>query len=245
MSPYVASSKVARSFAAAAAVMAISGAALGSNIGSLEMKFAGTGLGQNVSINVDGVVTKVFAGQILFETRSGMDAGEPYNALTLPTFCIEPTQFVQSNWRSYTISTPSSAPSPMMDAQRAVALNFATAHFYAQQSAGIVDSAAAAGFQIALWEIIRDFDGEAGRSSLDLNGGTFKATHTSGVNLSGSVSNWASTFLDVATSSSYFDGSPAYVLHSATSQDQIIPSPGAMAVACVGMLAFGCRRRRG
>lgn len=216
-------------------------------IGSLEMKFLGTGLGQNVRIDRgDGSdPINVFAGELLFETRAGEGVGEWIGAITLPTFCVEPTQMVQSNWRSYDISATEFAPTPMMDSLRAMAINSAASYFFAQRAMGGVDSAAAAGFQIALWEIVRDFDPDSGRASMDISAGSFVATNTSGGALPANVRSWASQVLDIAASATGFDGQTAWVLSSPTSQDQIIPAPGGAALAGVGVLIFSSRRRRG
>lgn len=231
-------------FAAVAAAFAVTGAASGSYIGAIEMQYVGKGLGSSVRIDTGSGVQNVFAGEILYTTRSGTGAGAIYDAITLPAFCIEPTQQVQTGWLSYAITDPDSAATPMMTAQRAAALNGVVDYFYSQRAAGMIDNAAATGFQVALWEIIRDFDDNSGRASLDLAGGTFKATKTDGTALASNVSDWASLFFDVASSSQSFDGSPAFVFHSATSQDQIIPVPGGMTLACLSLMAFASRRRR-
>ena len=243
MSKYTASSVTHRCAAGAAALSLFAGAAHGSNMGTLEMNFVGTGLGQSVRIDVDGSAKTVFAGEIHFQTRNGVDLGAQFDAITMPTYCVEPTQTVQSGWRTYEVTVPETSAAPMMDLARSIAINNAAAFFYSQRAAGMIDSAAAAGFQVALWEIMRDYDGNAGRSSLDVTGGTFKATQTNGTALATTVSNWVGQFLDAASASS-FDGQTSYVLHSATSQDQIVPGPGGMSLAYMSLLIFAGRRRR-
>lgn len=244
MSRYTSVSSIVNRVAVGAAALSLfAGAAHGSYIGTLEMNYVGTGLGQSVRIDVGGSVKTVFAGEIRFETRNGVDAGAQFDAITMPTFCVEPTQTVQSGWRTYEVTVPETSAAPLMDLARAVALNNASAYFYSQRAAGAIDSAAAAGFQVALWEIMRDYDGNAGRSSLDITGGDFKATQSNGTALATSVTNWVGQFLDAASASS-FDGQTSYVLHSATSQDQIIPGPGGMSLAYMSLLLCAGRRRR-
>lgn len=243
MSEYAVHSRIARVVSGVLALVGASGAAWGSYIGAADMKYQGVGMGQNVRIDVGGSVQTVFAGEIVFQIRYATGAAAQFDSLTLPTFCVEPTQHVQSGWRSYALTDTDSAATPMMDAGRAEALSTVATYFYSQRSAGAIDNDAAAGFQLVLWEIMRDYDEAAGRASLDLAGGSFKATGSNGAAFSAPISNWIDQFLDVATTSA-IESPWAFVLSSATSQDQIIPGPGGMALAYAGLFMIVSRRRR-
>lgn len=224
-----------------AALLCVSGTALGSHFGTIEMKYVGVGLGGNVKIDVDGKASNVFAGEIMFQTRNATGDAAEFGAMTLPAFCVEPTQYVQSGWKSYTLTDAESAATPMMSAARASALRSALSLFVDEKAVGKITAAAATGFQIAAWEIMRDFDGGVGRASLDLTGGTFKVSATSGAALSDAVNNWATQFFDAAQSS--YKSASGFVFSSASSQDQIVPSPGSMMLFCAGFWAVSRRSR--
>lgn len=217
-------------------------AAYASFSGTIEMKYIGVGLGGHVKLDVGGNIFDAFAGEIRFQTRNATGDAAPFGSITLPAFCIEPTQSVQSDWRSYTLSDPAAASTPMMSLERAAALELAVASFMNYRATGAVTNDVASGFQIALWEIMRDYDGST-RASLDLSAGSFKAYATSGAALPSSIAAWASTFFDIAVGPA-FTGAQAFALYSPTSQDQIIPQEGAAMLAAIALLATTRRRHR-
>lgn len=222
------------------AAMALSCAAQASYSGTLEMRHTGIGSGRNIRITVNSSVFDTFAGEILFSARNGSGDAAVFNNLTLPTFCVEPTQSVQSSWNVYSITDPGNAATPAMNLDRAAALNSATASFLQQKHSGNVTNELAAGFQIAVWEIIRDYSASTGRSSLDLSVGSFQAQAVGGGTIDPTISTWAQHFLD-ATSSTV--SLAAYVFSNSSSQDQIIPNSGSSVLACLSLL-YVVRRRR-
>ncbi len=56
----------------------------------------------------------------------------------------------------------------------------------------------ATAFQLAVWEIVHDFDAGLGLASLNITGGLFRATKTDGSSLSGGVLSHLSTFFTAA-----------------------------------------------
>ncbi|MDX2114262.1 MAG: hypothetical protein SFZ24_01405 [Planctomycetota bacterium] len=224
------------------AVLSIPSAAHAGYIGALEMRYLGKGLGENVQVDVSGSIHTFFAGQLRWETRNGSGDGARFNALTLPTFCIEPTQYVGSGWIAHTISEPSAALTPMMNIDRAGALNRAVAAYVIYRDSNTVTAPLAAGFQLALWEIMRDYDALAGRASLSITTGTFKASATGGSPLNAVTAGWTDTFLNAATDPAA-EAPLAFAFSSASSQDQIIPAPNTVLLACLGLLLRPRRRR--
>jgi hypothetical protein len=93
--------------------------------------------------------------------------------------------------------------------------------------------------QVALWEVITDWDPSVGRASLDLGSGSFMA------GASPAVLAQANAFLDDAIPGLGLPVNVA-ILADGVFQDQItlVPTPGAAMVAGTGMLWMVGRRRR-
>ena len=100
----------------------------------------------------------------------------------------------------------------------------------------------AAAFQLAVWEIITDYN-PADQFALGITTGNFRATRTDGNPLSSGVMNHL-TSLFAAVGAGH-NPDTLLGLRSTTHQDQIIPvpAPGSAALAGLGLLCLAGRRR--
>ena len=226
-----------------AAIVIVALCAGSTSAGFIEMRQVGVGLGQMVKLNLSGSLSEVFAGEITHEFRNGTGDAAQYSGRTLQTYCTEITQGVTSNWAGYQCTDIDSAPvpGPAIGAAKADAILAMLTLLMGETAAGRLDAPTAAGFQIALWEVVYDFDAMMGRSSLDVAAGALMVTHTDGSALSGTVVTKSSMFMDAITGG--FDPSMSIAFVSQSFQDQIVPTPGAAALLAPGAIALLRRRR--
>lgn len=198
--------------------------------GPVLFDFEGTARGKNVKISVDGDTSNVFAGSI----KHKIDGVLAY------TFCIDPEQHTQRGVTNFEIDSfaSSSLARDGWSAKAGIVAELA-------QIAGpdVWESNAsktrAAAFQVALWEVLVDFDGTAG--SLSFSQGSFKSWNND------SVINAAEDMLDDLT----FAGADASGLMAYTHESHqdfmgyAVPAPGVLALSGMGGIALlGNRRRR-
>lgn len=218
---------------------------------TVSMKFTGTGKGQNVRINVNGAQQNVFAGQLKHQISSGVGLGADLVGDHI-TFCTDLHQYVTSTSKTFDIVPLSDVPSVAMGEEKASAIFDIYRYAAGSQLETDATQAFGAAFQIAVWEIVLDYDGSLGRSSISIGDGAFKATKTDGGILSSTIRNHISDLFDAIGS---FVGEPRadftlYGLANGGAQDQIIgtpfvplPTPGLLGLAGLGAVA-GVRRRR-
>jgi hypothetical protein len=200
----------------------------------------GTGAGRNVNVTYGTTTVNVFAGQIRL-TLSG-STGFNLNG-TWTSFCTELNQFIHINGpvRVYEVQQLSDLPIPGAG-MGAVKAN-AVARMYAATNGAQfgTNNDLAAAFQIAVWEVVNDFDGTI--DSLNVANGNFKGNSLTAA-ISGNLAALfaAASNLGGSTSSLIGIGNSSY-------QDQIldltngIPAPGALALLGVAGLV-GSRRRK-
>jgi hypothetical protein len=220
-------------------------AATSAQAGFVDMKYLGTGRGENVRATHFGTSTNVFAGQLKHRIQNGSGYDAVFNGDHL-TFCSDFFQTVTSSYKTYEVVEVDLIPSTMpMGASKASALE---ALYAASGSAALANNAAAdlaAAFQLVVWEIVTDFDGTSG--SLSMTAGDFRATKTNGNALSSAVQGHLTTLFAAAFGSS--EGGPALAgLRSGSNQDQIVmgfsvPAPATAGLMVVGLVAAGRRRR--
>ncbi len=180
----------------------------------------------DITVNGGSTTSNVRAG-LMNWTRTGGDA--PGLSPTFWTFCIELSQHVSNNQSyTYTLTAPELAPNTSpMGLSRADLLSELFGRFIAALDFSSQNQVS--GFQLAIWEIVHD-DG------LDLAAGDFQV-------LSGNTTarTMAQNYLNA------IDGTGPRVtlqaLVSNTKQDQIIPTPGAIALLGIGGLVATRRRR--
>ena len=146
---------------------------------TVDVKFLGTGNGTANWVSVKGNARYVFAGQLEHRFSNGVGQGEQIDGDFI-TFCTDLTQFVSGLTRTFTVENLEDLPQspgvlPMgADAAQAV-FDIYKAAGGAQLDPG-ADKALASAFQLAIWEIVYDYDAQAGVASLDVGDGDFRVT---------------------------------------------------------------------
>jgi hypothetical protein len=211
---------------------------------NVDMRFLDTGAGQDIKIWSDGYDGRVFAGQLIHEIRDDRERDSLSGVYT--TFCVDVHEFVNSRFKEYRVSNLTDVPDahPMSDAA-AQALNDIYAYANDAQLSESASDTFAAAFQIAVWEIVEDFDAREGVASLDINRGSFKAKKTNGWRLTGDIVDHINGLFSAIGSGARDQGLIALKSHHY--QDQIIkvvPAPMTLAgFAGVGLAATRRRRR--
>lgn len=198
---------------------------------TVDLAFINPGYGRNVTIAGPGPYTGVFAGQLKFD----MDGKE------ITTFCIEvaePVTKATTEYHVLDIAQVPGEPGPM-EQQRADALS--RLYDAAADAQFGTDHSTAAAFQVAVWEIVFDFDGTQG--SIDFNNGEFKLLGDGGYNLAGIAGAWLSGLGgNMGGGMTQLAG-----LYNDGKQDQVVmvPLPAPVAMGLAGLLAVaGVRRLR-
>ncbi|MFZ4572749.1 MAG: hypothetical protein ACOYN0_00035 [Phycisphaerales bacterium] len=148
-------------------------------------------------------------------------------ASTFNTYCVEINQHV-SGGNDYTYNVVSAAAHGFSPVQEAL-LGRLWWSYFAQINTAVESSA----FQVAVWEIALD-------SGLDFAGGGLT------INAPADTIALASSWLSAITSATYAGAAESIVvLENGSAQDQItvVPAPGVLALAGLGALAAGRRRR--
>lgn len=216
---------------------------------TVNMAFQGTGSGSNVRVTFFGnSPTNVFAGQLRHNITSA--TGQATSLLgERRTFCADFEQFVSSSSSVFTVVAPADllVRGTPMGVDRANALS----NIYSAFGNAAIDSAASntlgSAFQVAVWEILYDYNANVGLSSINLTSGNIKFTKTDGSALSSSFVNQFNAIIAGIGSGNFAGG--LLGLQSSARQDQLvfgsnlIPTPGAAAVAGLGALAMLRRRR--
>ncbi|MBM4112721.1 MAG: hypothetical protein FJ253_05000 [Phycisphaerae bacterium] len=206
---------------------------------TVSMRYDGTGAGSQVKITSALFNGNAFAGQI-HQTISG---GSSIDGSWI-TFCTDLSQHVSGSFNPFEIVTvdflPSGSP---MGAAKANAIRDLYAYAGGSQLLDSTANALAAAFQLALWEVLVDFDDSADGHALDITAGGFSATKTNGDAFSATLmSHLSSLFGAIGTVDS--SGVQLVGLSSGQHQDQIIVIPAPAALALVGAAAITRRRRR-
>ena len=211
----------------AAGILAISAGVAGADI--VQFEFLGTVAGTSMQTTLDGTRDRDgYAGSILHAV-DGVEA---------VTYCSEARQSANFGIENFDAIDPTDAFTRDAGIGRVVAeLGDIAGDAVWSTDATAIDGAA---FQIALWEIIEDYDSGVGAASIDLSSGAFISTGIqAGLDR-------AQEWLDLLQfNRADASGYTAYV--NDQYQDFIgrtIPTPGALAVAAVGAPLLVSRRRR-
>ncbi len=226
-------------------IIAIAGtiaAASAATADHIDMKFNGTGQGRNVWTSFNGNARNLFAGQLRHQVTGGEGLGAEL-AGDYNTFCADLYEYVTSSNVEYEIvplrEVPGNAP---MGADRAAAVRDLFAATGGDATLGTATKDYAAAFQIAVWEIVSDYDANVGAGSLNLSDGTFRAGQNNNTELNSGIMDHVNDLFG-AVGGSYGPATVIAVTRNGA-QDQLfaVPAP-ATAGLLLGGLAFGRRRR--
>lgn len=211
----------------------------------VDMRYLGKGAGHNVRVTNGSDSFNVFAGQLRHSFSNGTGLGEMLTGEMI-TYCIDLSQHVSSTTRNYSVLPVASAPvggAMGMDKARAVAALYDYALGVQLETSASNDIAAS--FQLALWEVIIDYNPSIGAASLDITSGQFSATRTNGTALWSGVQNILDGFFSWTDNLS-FDTTRYAAITNNSYQDQIVvvPAPGCAALAGMGLGLVATRRRR-
>lgn len=229
-----------------AAAFATAAAASIASADVVTVKYTGSGKGQNVKITLNGNSSDVFAGQLKHQISDATGFNSYLNGIWT-TFCTDLTEYVSGSNKTFNLVTIDQLMAPRPNA--ADKANALRALFAAGGAASIDPGASndqSTAFQLAVWEVITDFDPTKVNNGLSLTGGGFSAKKTNGSALASSVTNIVSGYLTAAANITTEDGSLIGIMRSGN-QDQIIkvPAPGAVALAGLGGgLIMGRKRRK-
>lgn len=231
---------------ASIAVIALAAGAV--NADTVKLKFSDTGSGRDVRMSIGNDSFNCFAGQLVhtFSNGNGAAAGLTGNMIT---FCSDLTQEVSSLLPStYTVTgvqnLPVSSGFGAMGDTKKQAIYDMYAAAGGQQMGSDADMAAA--FQIAIWEVIYDYNGNA--SSLNLASGQLKAKSTNGNALSSAITSRAGQLFSaigmnvaqtglMGLSSQYYQDQILQTL-------QLVPVPTAALAGLTGLGGLMVMRRR-
>lgn len=226
------------------AVSAVAGLAACASANTVNMKYLGTSLGRNVKVTLSGNSSDVFAGQLRHQFSGGTGAlGSQLNGLQT-TFCTDLSQFVNTNFQSYSVVGVESVPNPgtAIGLTKANMIRDLYGSANGSQFATTSNNANndfAAAFQMAIWSIVYN-------GTVTLSGPTLTIKNTNGTAITGSL---LTAFNNIATyvGSGLRNGGDVYGVTSGSFQDQLVllPMPAPALAAGAGLLAVaGFRRRR-
>jgi hypothetical protein len=215
---------------------------------TVNMAFTGTGKGGNVHVTYFGTQINVFAGQLKHTITSGTGIGAGLTG-EWRTFCSDFDQHVSGSSSVFEIVAPAELTVRGNDLGpgKAAALAGMYAAFGSSAIASSASNDLGEAFQLAVWEVLYDYNPSVGVGSISLGGGNIAFSQYGGGAFSDSLINTFNGLLASMTS-----GSPVPTLlglESGTNQDQLlygstvtVPTPGAASLALCGMIV--CVRRR-
>jgi hypothetical protein len=226
--------------------MLLAGIATSAQADAVDLQLVDYGAGRNIRVRHEGLSWDTFAGQLVHQMSNGTGQFAGMNG-TCTTFCTDLLQSVSNFGSTYTAAEVGAAPNGLpMGAAKAAAINnlysFAAGRqFESGSTAGARNFAGA--FQIAIWEVVADYDGSL--ASLDHTLGDFRATKVNGSSLNGGMQKMlGDLFESIGRESSHSD---LMALTSEGAQDQLVvmPVPAAVLLGGLGLggvVAFGRRR---
>lgn len=222
-----------RAFGILAAAVAAASAQAGFD--TIEATFNGVSPGSNGTYSLDGGANWTAsgaAGQFNWTRTGGTYAGAQGAFMA---FCTELTEHVGAgNGYSYEVKPLELAPDSLggMGAAKAELIRELFGRFYSPAFGAVLSSDRATAMQLSIWEIV--YENHAG---LDLNSGAAQFT-----NDNAAAFTLAQSYLAALDGSGPRDNS-LMTMSAAGIQDQIIPTPGSLALMGLGVLAAARRRR--
>jgi hypothetical protein len=213
---------------------------------TVNVQFLGSDQGRNVKVITASSTMNVFAGQLIHRFSNGTGEAAFLNGDRV-TFCTDLLEYVTTTPKTYTLVGLDDVPGPSgMGLDKANAIADLYQYAAGTQSRADTNDDFAAAFQLAIWEIVFDFNALGGRSSVDVTAGGFKAKKTDGTALSSPITGYLNTLFNAIGSYSRNDPGSLRGVTRSGSQDQIVeiplPSPGLLAGA--GLFSVAAVRRR-
>lgn len=216
----------------------VAGLASAASAAYVTATFTGVTPGVSVSINdtTNSQSLNTQAGGFNFSRVAGT-ATDPYVSGNYVTFCIDIFKTVGSGptygWDQTALPnapTPSGNTNYPMGSVKADLLG----KLWGAHRSGLSTANDFGAFQLAVWEIVFENSG-----TLDIDNGTFYATGGAGAR------SLANTWLSTVASEAAYGGLYALtgISNEGNPQDQLVPTPGSLALCGLGGLAFVRRRR--
>jgi hypothetical protein len=216
---------------------------------TVDMSFTGTGKGRNVKVTYNSSDRNLFVGQLKHTISTGTGWASSLVG-DHRTYCADLDQYVSGTTSVFSVQ-PVSARASQVDGSRAPDITSALTNIYVSNGPAAAAATAsedfASAFQIAVWEIIYDYNADVGLASIDLTAGHTRFASTNGSPLSSGI---MTQFNNIIASVGLESGGPGlYALMSGQRQDQLIyvqgliPTPGSATLMALGSLAFIHRRR--
>ena len=234
---------------ASCAVAALAGSA---GADTVDLTYAGRGLGWGHKVILDGVSTNyVFTGELMHTFANGTGSMSGMNGLTVPTFALELEQQLCSLGTCYDATDPAGLPlAGGMGTDRARALNNVFSYASTINPTDTFDAKnLAAALQFIIWEIVYETDATPegqGVGIIDITSGRLSATQTRDDRaLSSGIMRHFVALRDNGIGFAGFGsimglGSPGF-------QDQVVtvvPLPSAVGMGLVSLGLLATRRRR-
>ncbi len=218
-----------------AGALAIAGIASADQV---DMVYTGSGAGQWVKVVSPGYNGDLYAGQLLVNITNSTGVNLDGNWMT---YCADLFQTVYDNYATYEVLNVSDIPlTDPMGAVKSAAIHdmyaFAAGYQYS------ADNDFAAAFQLAIWEVVYDYNGGP-KTLADMYAGLFQATSTDNSPLNGGISAAISALFGAIGS----NGQANLIgLGNESWQDQIleVPGPGVLGIGALSLVMAGARRRR-
>ncbi len=218
--------------------------------GPVNVDYTGTGAGSNVKITVGSSSYNVFAGQLKHTLSGATGADSVWNG-TYRTYCTDLSQTVVSGVDAFSIVQLSAVPdSSPMGVTKANAIKDMFAYTTNSVTTNTASNDMATAFQLAVWEIVKDFNTASANNGLSITSGNFRAKDTDGSALSSGVTTILANLLAAAGTGTYSNTTGIEIkgISNDCYQDQIItrvvPAPGMAGLGLIGGLAMARRRNR-
>tara|TARA_R110000744_G_scaffold21310_5_gene55308 strand:+ start:2833 stop:3552 length:720 start_codon:yes stop_codon:yes gene_type:complete len=232
------------------AVSALAIASSAASAGVVDMIYTGIGAGLSVQVHEGANPPRdLFAGELYHTISNGVGVDAYLNGAQT-TFCADLLEAVVFGSNQFTVTDIENMPltsggAVPMGAVKADAIrSLYSASVLTLQAGGLSNSYAAA-FQLAIWEIVADYDGTD--ASLDITAGDTIFTKQDGSALQASVfTEFSGIKADLMTAMGGGGSSFAGLIGLANegAQDQfVVPAPGALALISLGGLVATRRRR--
>lgn len=217
---------------------------------TIDLHFLGTGQGRDLRYVIDGNPEDNWVGQLIHSMSNGVGpAGEAIEGIRR-TYCSEIRQHVTVSGATYLLEDLADMPDGDgvdLGAMRAqVIADLYSVYAPVHEDAAVANDFAAA-FQIAIWEVIEDFDVGLGLASINPTAGSLTFSETNGDPLGAGIqAALGQIMVDLAVFAGTGDQSLVLGLTNDRRQDQFVsvPTPGALVMGAAGALCLVRRRRK-